>query len=116
MATQEFQELPGHPRAYRNPWTYGEADRAVRALIDWLKTPAGQEETKPRGVAADCSFVQYLYDFWSPESEYVRKLNEVSRKLIRAWKLWAAESGLSGRKIKLIVSKSTGIFIFLFIY
>jgi len=82
--------------------------------------------------------IQFMLDFWTTNSEYVREkksvdkkplstdyiesshknieihvtpfsgfigitVGELSRAKVRAWKLWAAEKGLSGRKINIVL-------------
>jgi len=88
--------------------------------------------------AVNLPLIQFLLDFWTPNSEYIREkksvdkkplssgyiessyknikkhvipffefnsitVGELTRAKIRAWKLWAAEKGLSGRKINIVL-------------
>jgi len=95
-------------------------------------------EKKSYSDIAKRPLIQFLLDFWTPDSEYVREkrlvekrplsltyiegnhkniekhvepfldfqgltVGKLTRAKVRTWKLWAAERGLSGRKINIVL-------------
>ncbi|MCL2208832.1 MAG: site-specific integrase [Treponema sp.] len=109
-----------------------EAEDAAHELIINLN------EKRKLSDVVNKPLIQFLLDFWTPDSEYIREkrmvekkplsmfyitsnqrniklhvesfpdfkglnVGELTRAKVRAWKLWAAELGLSGRKINIVL-------------
>ena len=109
-----------------------EAEEAAQKMLGSLI------EKKLYSEIANRPLIQFLLDFWTPDSEYVREkrlvekrplslnyiegnhkniekhvepftdfqgltVGKLTRAKVRAWKLWAAERGLSGRKINIVL-------------
>ena len=109
-----------------------EARRAADKMAADMAQKAAQQQPAPS--LASAPLLEYVENFWQPDSEYVKEkalveknqlsaqylmsnrlmvktkmkpfpgfacitLNELSKPLIRQWKLWLAEQGYSGRTI-----------------
>jgi integrase len=109
-----------------------EAEEAAQKMLGSLI------EKKLYSEIANRPLIQFLLDFWTPDSEYVREkrlvekrplslnyiegnhkniekhvepfpdfqgltVGKLTRAKVRAWKLWAAERGMSGRKINIVL-------------
>jgi integrase len=86
---KSFKNFPDTLAIYRYPRNLGEAKRGALALIQFLKkqpeppepNPAVSNRTKP---ATDIPLVQYIADFWTPNSRYAKEKTLVKGKALSA--------------------------------
>ena len=79
---KSFKNFPDELGMYRCPRNKGEAERAAMALIQHLKKQL--EQPDPAAGQLNARLVEYVADFWTPDSRYAKERALVKKKPLSA--------------------------------
>jgi integrase len=79
---KSFKNFPDALSAYRYPRSKAEANAGALALIEYLKGRYSYSTSNPEMPSVlNQSFIKYLYDFWTQESDYVQEHSAMNKPL-----------------------------------